>query len=70
MLAAEQRLKDAGYGGKSLFAVEKDNGEESSQKIDDEVRAAHGTPPMHHFINAGSISCLFVVQLILLDMMK
>ncbi|XP_064636542.1 transcription initiation factor TFIID subunit 1-like isoform X2 [Lineus longissimus] len=38
MLAAEQRLKDAGYGEKSLFAPEEENDEES--KMDDEVRTA------------------------------
>ncbi|XP_064607804.1 transcription initiation factor TFIID subunit 1-like isoform X1 [Liolophura sinensis] len=40
MLAAEQRLKDAGYGEKSLFAPEDDNEEETQMKIDDEVRTA------------------------------
>ena len=31
-------LQDAGYGGKSLFAVEEEEeGEETNQKIDDEV---------------------------------
>lgn len=38
MLAAEQRLKDAGYGEKSLFAPEDDNDEEMQTKMDDEVR--------------------------------
>ncbi|XP_041357029.1 transcription initiation factor TFIID subunit 1-like isoform X3 [Gigantopelta aegis] len=40
MIAAEQRLKDAGYGEKSLFAPEDDNEEETQMKIDDEVRTA------------------------------
>ena len=40
MLAAEQRLKDAGYGEKSLFAPEDDNEDDSATKIDDEVKAA------------------------------
>ena len=40
MLAAEQRLKDAGYGEKSLFAAEDDNEDDSATKIDDEVKAA------------------------------
>jgi len=40
MLAAEQRLKDAGYGEKSLFALEDDNEDDSATKIDDEVKAA------------------------------
>src|SRR5439155_14406210 len=40
MLAAEQRLKDAGYGEKSLFATEDDNDEETQLKMDDEVKAA------------------------------
>jgi transcription initiation factor TFIID subunit 1 len=35
-LVSEQRLKDAGYRGKSLFIVEEEE-EESTQKIDDEV---------------------------------
>lgn len=40
MLAAEQRLKDAGYGEKSLFAPDDDNEDDSATKIDDEVKAA------------------------------
>ncbi|XP_052795206.1 transcription initiation factor TFIID subunit 1-like [Mya arenaria] len=40
MLAAEQRLKDAGYGEKSLFAPDEDNEEEAQMKIEDEVRTA------------------------------
>ncbi|KAL4230237.1 Transcription initiation factor TFIID subunit 1 [Mactra antiquata] len=40
MLAAEQRLKDAGYGEKSLFAPEEDNEEETQMKIEDEVKTA------------------------------
>ncbi|XP_052278992.1 transcription initiation factor TFIID subunit 1-like isoform X2 [Dreissena polymorpha] len=40
MLAAEQRLKDAGYGEKSLFAPDEDNEEETQMKIEDEVRTA------------------------------
>ncbi|CAI8041551.1 Transcription initiation factor TFIID subunit 1 [Geodia barretti] len=50
MLVSEQRLKDAGYRGKSLFTVEEEE-EDSSQKIDDEVRAAPWNTT-HHFINA------------------
>uniref|UniRef100_K1PWR6 Transcription initiation factor TFIID subunit 1 n=1 Tax=Magallana gigas TaxID=29159 RepID=K1PWR6_MAGGI len=40
MLAAEQRLKDAGYGEKSLFAPEDDNEEDTQSKIEDEVKTA------------------------------
>jgi transcription initiation factor TFIID subunit 1 len=40
MLAAEQRLKDAGYGEKSLFAQDEDNEEETAMKMEDEVRTA------------------------------
>lgn len=40
MIAAEQRLKDAGYGEKSLFAAEDDNDEDLQLKMDDEVKAA------------------------------
>ena len=32
-------IQDAGYGGKTLFAVEEEEEDESSQKIDDEVSA-------------------------------
>ncbi|CAB3979442.1 transcription initiation factor TFIID subunit 1 isoform X2 [Paramuricea clavata] len=39
MQAAEQRLKDAGYGEKNMCASDDDN-EEENQKIDDEVRTA------------------------------
>lgn len=40
MVAAEQRLKDAGYGEKSLFVAEDENDEELQLKMDDEVKAA------------------------------
>lgn len=40
MLAAEQRLKDAGYGEKSLFTAEEENEDEIQNKIDDEVKTA------------------------------
>ncbi|XP_053398607.1 transcription initiation factor TFIID subunit 1-like isoform X2 [Mercenaria mercenaria] len=40
MLAAEQRLKDAGYGEKSFLAPEEDNEEETQLKIEDEVKTA------------------------------
>ncbi|XP_055958756.1 transcription initiation factor TFIID subunit 1 isoform X2 [Patella vulgata] len=40
LIAAEQRLKDAGYGEKSMFAPEEDNEEETQMKIDDEIRTA------------------------------
>ncbi|XP_061189439.1 transcription initiation factor TFIID subunit 1-like isoform X1 [Saccostrea echinata] len=40
MLGAEQRLKDAGYGEKSLFAPEDDNEEDTQSKIEDEVKTA------------------------------
>ncbi|KAI0240465.1 Transcription initiation factor TFIID subunit 1 [Lamellibrachia satsuma] len=39
MLSAEQRLKDAGYGEKSIFAPEDDD-EDNQVKMDDEVKAA------------------------------
>ena len=39
MLAAEQRLKDAGYGDKFLSALEDDN-EDDTQKLDDEVKVS------------------------------
>ncbi|KAL9965023.1 hypothetical protein ACROYT_G028747 [Oculina patagonica] len=35
MLAAEQRLKDAGYGEKSLFSCDDDNDDPESKNIDD-----------------------------------
>lgn len=40
MIAAEQRLKDAGYGEKSLFAPQEDDDEETQLKMDDEVKVA------------------------------
>ncbi|GFO30868.1 transcription initiation factor tfiid subunit [Plakobranchus ocellatus] len=40
LTTAEQRLKDAGYGEKSLFSVEEENEEDAQTKIDDEIRAA------------------------------
>ncbi|XP_055893415.1 transcription initiation factor TFIID subunit 1-like isoform X2 [Biomphalaria glabrata] len=40
LITAEQRLKDAGYGEKSLFSVEEENEEDTQTKIDDEIRVA------------------------------
>ncbi|XP_013119085.1 transcription initiation factor TFIID subunit 1 isoform X2 [Stomoxys calcitrans] len=40
MIAAEQRLKDAGYGEKFIFAPQEDDDEESQLKLDDEVKVA------------------------------
>lgn len=40
MLSAEQRLKDAGYGEKSLFAVDENDDEDTQMKLDDEVKTA------------------------------
>ncbi|CAH1777107.1 unnamed protein product [Owenia fusiformis] len=40
MLAAEQRLKDAGYGEKSLFTPDDENDDDNQNKIEDEVRTA------------------------------
>ncbi|XP_049784763.1 transcription initiation factor TFIID subunit 1 isoform X1 [Schistocerca cancellata] len=40
MIAAEQRLKDAGYGEKSIFTTQEDDDEEMQLKMDDEVKVA------------------------------
>ncbi|XP_063240070.1 transcription initiation factor TFIID subunit 1 isoform X2 [Bacillus rossius redtenbacheri] len=40
MIAAEQRLKDAGYGEKFLFTPQEDDDEEMQLKMDDEVKVA------------------------------
>ncbi|XP_055377436.1 transcription initiation factor TFIID subunit 1 [Condylostylus longicornis] len=40
MIAAEQRLKDAGYGEKFIFAQQEDDDEEQQLKMDDEVKVA------------------------------
>lgn len=40
MISAEQRLKDAGYGEKFLFAPQEDDDEEAQLKLDDEVKVA------------------------------
>ncbi|XP_045464560.1 transcription initiation factor TFIID subunit 1 isoform X2 [Harmonia axyridis] len=40
MVAAEQRLKDAGYGEKSIFTPAEDDDEEMQLKMDDEVKVA------------------------------
>ncbi|KAM7364185.1 TATA-box binding protein associated factor 1 isoform 2-T2 [Cochliomyia hominivorax] len=40
MIAAEQRLKDAGYGEKFIFAPQEDDDEEAQLKLDDEVKVA------------------------------
>ncbi|XP_026488250.2 transcription initiation factor TFIID subunit 1 [Vanessa tameamea] len=40
MAAAEQRLKDAGYGEKFIFTPQEDDDEEMQLKMDDEVKVA------------------------------
>ena len=60
MLAAEQRLKDAGYGEKSLFAADDDNEEDSATKIDDEVKAAPWNTT-RAFISAMKGRCLLAL---------
>ncbi|KAG7302944.1 hypothetical protein JYU34_012938 [Plutella xylostella] len=40
MAAAEQRLRDAGYGEKFLFTPQEDDDEEMQSKMDDEVKVA------------------------------
>ncbi|XP_013199879.1 transcription initiation factor TFIID subunit 1 isoform X2 [Amyelois transitella] len=40
MAAAEQRLKDAGYGEKFIFTQQEDDDEEMQLKMDDEVKVA------------------------------
>ncbi|XP_054711819.1 transcription initiation factor TFIID subunit 1-like [Uloborus diversus] len=57
MLAAEQRLKDAGYGEKSLFAPEDENDEEMQIKMDDEVKTAPWNTT-RSFISAMKGKCL------------
>lgn len=57
MLAAEQRLKDAGYGEKSLFAQEDNDDEDSQVKIDDEILSAPWNTT-RAFISAMKGKCL------------
>lgn len=57
MLAAEQRLKDAGYGEKSLFTAEEENEDEIQNKIDDEVKTAPWNTT-RAFIQAMKGKCL------------
>ncbi|ELK33573.1 Transcription initiation factor TFIID subunit 1 [Myotis davidii] len=60
MRAAEQRLKDAGYGEKSFFAPEKENEEDFQMKTDDEVRTAPWNTT-RAFIAAMKGKCLLEV---------
>ncbi|UYV74640.1 TAF1 [Cordylochernes scorpioides] len=57
MLAAEQRLKMAGYGEKSFFAPEDENEEEMQMKMEDEVKAAPWNTT-RAFISAMKGKCL------------
>lgn len=57
MLAAEQRLKDAGYGEKSMFAPDDAEDEDLQVKIDDEVKAAPWNTT-RAFISATKGKCL------------
>ncbi|XP_069603364.1 transcription initiation factor TFIID subunit 1 [Ranitomeya imitator] len=60
MIAAEQRLKDAGYGEKSFFAPDEENEEDFQMKIDDEVRTAPWNTT-RAFIAAMKGKCLLEV---------
>lgn len=57
MIAAEQRLKDAGYGEKSLFVADDENDEDLQLKMDDEVKAAPWNTT-RAFIAAMKAKCL------------
>lgn len=57
MIAAKQRLKDASYGEKSLFAAEDENDEELQLKMDDEVKAVPWNTT-RAFIGAMKGKCL------------
>lgn len=57
MLSAEQRLKDAGYGGKSMFAPDDAEDEDLQVKIEDEVKAAPWNTS-RAFISAMKGKCL------------
>lgn len=60
MLAAEQRLKDAGFGEKSLFAPDDDDNEDDAKKIDDEIQTAPWNTT-RAFIQAMKGKCLLQV---------
>jgi transcription initiation factor TFIID subunit 1 len=57
MIAAEQRLKDAGYGEKFMFAPEDIEDEDVQMKMDDEVKAAPWNTT-RAFISAMKGKCL------------
>lgn len=57
MLSAEQRLKDAGYGEKSLCTLEDDDDEDKQREMDDEVKAAPWNTT-RAFISAMKQKCL------------
>eukprot|EP00795_Rhopilema_esculentum_P000057 gene57-9664_t len=61
MLAAEQRLKDAGYGEKSFFAPDEEENELDARKIDDEVQTAPWNTT-RAFIQAMKGKCLLQVN--------
>lgn len=54
MAAAEQRLKDAGYGDKFLSALEDDN-DDDTQKLDDEIKVC-GRIPVNCYLEM-SLAC-------------
>ncbi len=57
MLSAEQRLKDAGYGEKSMFAPDDAEDEDMAVKMEDEVKAAPWNTS-RAFISAMKGKCL------------
>ncbi|ESN93291.1 hypothetical protein HELRODRAFT_194117 [Helobdella robusta] len=61
MLAAEQRLKDAGYGEKSLFSNEEENEDDVQAKMEDEVKAAPWNTT-HAYISAMKGKCLLALN--------
>ncbi len=62
MLAAEQRLKDAGYGEKNLFIDEnEDIDQQANNNLDDEIKNA----PWHttrSYLDANKGKCLLQVN--------
>ena len=61
MIAAEQRLKDAGYGEKFLFTPQDDDDEEMQLKMDDEVKVAPWNTT-RAYIQAMKGKCLLQLQ--------
>lgn len=64
MAAAEQRLKDAGYGEKFIFTPQEDDDEELQLKMDDEVCFFNQTTRSKRMAMSLTVHVMFICSLV------